>query len=153
MTRIPVGIVLRQVFDEKAVPANHLVEKLGVSKQSVYNNFKRTDMSNDELLRWADALGVSVQEINERRSGVSKTETASDKGDIYLQQHLTNLEQQFKELAEQLRIKDRQMELQLAMKDKQIDGLQRTVDVLLGKYDLSESTTCDVIPLNYRTAV
>lgn len=162
MAKFPIGLVLRQIFDEKVLSPTDLAKRLAKSKQSVYNDFKRTDMNTLEVKKWADALGVKEDEILDRWRGrapkieTSKIENPSSEtpvinkegGDVYLQQHLINLEEQFKVLAEQLRIKDKQMEVQLAMKDKQIDGLQRTVDVLLGKSDVSESVTRETIKLN-----
>lgn len=64
--------------------------------------------------------------------------------DQYLQDHVKHLEESFSKLAQQLEVKDRQIE----HKDQQIEGLQKTVEVLLGKSDLSENVTRDVIKLN-----
>lgn len=124
MSRLPIGLVLRQIFDEKAITPSYLIEKLGKSKQAVYNNFKRTDMKNEELNKWADALGVSSEEILKRSKGEAPDAMVHADGDNYLRDYLDRLEARFKELNEQL-----------AVKDRQIDGLQRTVDVLLGKYN------------------
>lgn len=124
MSRLPIGLVLRQIFDEKAITPSYLIEKLGKSKAAVYNNFKRTEMNNEELSKWADALGVSSEEILKRSKGNALDGITHADADTYLRDYLEKLELRFKELNDQL-----------AVKDRQIDGLQRTVDVLLGKYN------------------
>lgn len=143
MAKFPIGLVLRQIFDEKVISPTELAKALGISKQSVYNNFKRTDMLNTEIIKWAAALGVTAEEIKNRWNGqpakleIPKMNNLEESGDVYLQQHLINLEEQFKALAEQLRVKDKQME-----------GMQHTINVLLGKSDLSGNVTRDIIKLN-----
>jgi arsenate reductase-like glutaredoxin family protein len=131
MSELPIGLVLRQIFDEKTISATHLVKELGISKQAVYNNFKRTNMNNADINKWAEILGVTSEEILSRRRG-EKTEssTVEQKGESkYLMDHLANLEEQFKRLLQQLEIKDKQLEV----KDQQMAGLQKTVEILLGK--------------------
>ncbi|GGM82090.1 hypothetical protein GCM10010967_12250 [Dyadobacter beijingensis] len=134
MSKLPIGVVLRQIFDEKAITPSHLMATLGKSKPAVYNNFKRTEMDNEEIANWAKALGVSSEEIVKRWKG------DSDKGSVpgdsaYLATYLARLEEHFKQLNEQLRVQQEQFNAQLAMKDRQLEGMQRTVDVLLGKYN------------------
>ncbi|MDQ6479833.1 helix-turn-helix transcriptional regulator [Dyadobacter sp. LHD-138] len=136
MSKLPIGLVLRQIVDEKTISPSYLVKELGISKQAVYNNFKRTDMNNGDIIKWAKVLGVSTEEIVGRWRGEINPEVTKDESN-YLLEHLASLEEQFKRLLNQIDVKDRQ-----------IEGLQKTVDVLLGKSDVSENVTRDVIKLN-----
>ncbi len=69
-------------------------------------------MNNADIIKWAGILGVSKEEIIARRSGNHVTEPISEipNESNYLLDHLTNLEEQFKRLLNQLDVKDRQIE-------------------------------------------
>jgi uncharacterized protein YecE (DUF72 family) len=130
MNKKTIGFVIKGLIQEANLSTEQVANLLGKSKQSVYNDYNRVGMKDDEIGRYAKALGIEKDVIYVRLG--SDTETPSID---YLQQHLKNLEEQFKALADQL-------QQQLAIKDKQIEGYQRTVDVLLGKYEVSENVTC-----------
>lgn len=136
MAKYPIGLIIRQIVDEKTISPTQLSKVLGISKQAVYNNFKRTDMNNSELIKWAEALGVTTEELVSRSTMGSIPEENRPESN-YLLEHLTNLEEQFRALSEQLRVKDKQME-----------GMQRTIDVLLGKSkDVMQLLATRVIPM------
>ncbi len=68
----------------------------------------------------------------------TKADDKQHRGNEYLFEHLEKLEQGFLLLNKQIEVKDRQIEA----KDKQIEKLMD----LLGKHDVSENTTCKIIP-------
>lgn len=129
MSKSPIGPILRQIVDEKSISNSHLIKALGVSKQAMYNSFKRTDMRNEEIEKWAEILGVTKEEIISRWKNEGSKQAQPQADSNYLMEHLASLEEQFKRLLSQLEIKDKQLEV----KDQQMAGLQKTVDVLLGK--------------------
>jgi len=140
MIQRQIGAVIKEIANEKNLKVGKLAEKSGKNRQAIYMTFGRSEMSNEEIADWSKVLGVTEEELFSRwRTGNILGETKIDSnGDNYLQQHLKNLEEQFRLLNEQL-----------AVKDKQIDGLQRTVDVLLKKSeDELQTTSRDVISLN-----
>lgn len=120
MKETPIGLVIKEIAGEKNLKVSKLSEISGKSRQGIYVTFGRSEMNDEEIEEWGKTLGVTKDYLFDRwKKGQTK-----DSGDTsYLQQHLANLEEQFKALAEQLRVKDKQME-----------GMQRTIDVLLGKY-------------------
>lgn len=144
MVKIPIGVIIKQIMDEKRLKALNVAKNLGVTRQAVYQSYAKQEMTDGEMSRWADAMGVTKEEVMARWkaaiSGETIHTTVDTDGSNYLQVHLANLESQFRELNEQFRS-------QLAMKDKQIDGLQRTVDVLLGKSEPATELTKE-FPLN-----
>ena len=80
-----------------------------------------------------DVFNAPEPEDSSKMEVTPKPENSS-----YLQEHLKTLEENFKRLA-----------AQLESKDKQIDGLQRTVDSLLGRsFSMPASETGRVIPLH-----
>ncbi|CAG4992326.1 hypothetical protein DYBT9275_00940 [Dyadobacter sp. CECT 9275] len=137
MLKIPIGVVLKQIIDEKRIKAQDVAISLGVTRQAVYQSYSKSELSDGEIVRWANALKIDKSEILERWKNAMKTNAEASKDDNYLLQHLANLEEQFRSLAEQLKVKD-----------KQLEGMQRTIDVLLGKSeDVIKLMTARVIPL------
>jgi DNA-binding transcriptional MerR regulator len=128
--RLPVGVVIKQIIDEKGLKPLEVAGKLKVSRQNVYLTYTRRDMSDGEIRRWAHALGVTWDEINKRRDVTMPSQSVQEPtidNSNYLLEHLSGLEEQFKRLLTQLETKDRQIE-------KLMD--------LLGKLDLSENKPC-----------
>lgn len=126
MIKIPVGMIIKQIIDEKRLKGKDVADKMGVSRQSIYQSYAKQELSDGEMSRWADALGVTKEEMLKRwesaMNGSARDEADSIPNGNYLLEHLSNLEEQFKRLLNQIDVKDRQ-----------IEGLQKTVDVLLGK--------------------
>ena len=139
MKQRPIGLVIKEIAAEKNLRVIKLAELSGKTRQTIYMTFGRSEMTNEEIEEWSKILGVDAEEITSRWK---TTNFPMKEGEAsYLLEHLASLEQQFREVNEQLRI-------QLAVKDKQIDGLQRTVDVLLGKSeDVMHLTAARVMPL------
>lgn len=126
MSKKPIGLVIKGLIREANLSTEQVAALIGKSKQSVYNDYNRVGMKDDEIGRYAKALNIEKEVIYER---VGESPNINQ-GSNYLLEHLANLEEQFKRLLHQLEIKD-----------KQLDGLQRTVDVLLGKSNVDENVT------------
>lgn len=121
--KIPAGFIIKQIIDEKGLKGQEVADRMGMSRQAVYQSYAKMVLSDAEMLKWSEALGVSKDNfVNRLHSG--EAEPAPKGSSDYLIEHLTNLEEQFKRLLNQIDVKDRQ-----------IEGLQKTVEVLLGKSD------------------
>lgn len=133
--KIPIGVIIKSIIDEKRLKVVDVAEKMGLTRAAVYQSYAKQEMSESEIQRWTDAIGVQDGEILNRRAAMAKggSETANTADNSYLLDHLARIEETFKESLKQLQaqidIKDRQLET----KDEQMRGLQKTVDVLLGK--------------------
>ena len=136
MKQRQIGAVIKEISIEKNLKVAKLSELSGKNRQAVYMTFGRSEMTNEEIKEWAKVLGVTYDELFDRWKNPSEDDTSVSSN--YLLEHLANLEEQFKRLLGQLEIKDKQLEV----KDQQMAGLQKTVEVLLGKYSVSEDVTC-----------
>ena len=106
--KIPIGLVIKQIAEEKNLSANELAKKVGYSRQGVYSVFGRTKMSNDEIELWANALGVNKDEIVSDVLSTKSKDNLHDSPNDYLMKYIESLE---KRIAEQ----------------------EKTITVLLGK--------------------
>lgn len=129
-----IGLILSELRKEKRITGVELGDRLGMTKQSVYDTFKnRKSMSLDDLERWAKALEVTTQEIINRSSGdVVVKERSADNGAFgeNILSHIQNL------LEEELREKNNE----IREKNEQIRALQKALEqaqnlstALLGK--------------------
>lgn len=130
--RISIGTVLSGLMQEKNLSAISMSEKLGKTRQNVYNDLKRTTMRDENIEEYALALNISKDEIYARWKD-NETTSENITGIDLLADQIAKIEQMFAQ--------------QLAIKDEQIKGLQRTVDVLLGKSECVTETTGKVIEL------
>ena len=142
MIKIPVGMIIKQIIDEKRLKGKEVADKMGVSRQSIYQSYAKQELSDGEMSRWADALGVTKEEMIKRWEsamiGVPSSDAINNEPSGYLMEHLTALEEQFKLLLSQLDTKDRQLDV----KDRQIEKLMD----LLGKPEPA-TVLSRVIPL------
>lgn len=139
MKRRQIGAVIKEVAAAKNLKVSKLAEKSGKNRQAIYMTFGRSEMTNEEIAEWANVLDISQDELVAKWNDDSPLDGKGDAN--YLMVHLTALEEQFKRLLSQLEVKDKQLEV----KDQQMAGLQKTVDVLLGKSDVIEDVTCRVL--------
>ena len=134
MVKLPIGLIIKEVVDDRRLKVGDIAPKLGLSKSSVYASFAKMEMSQSELERWASVIGVPADQILERRAAaLQEIGAKTPEPDGYLLEHLTRLEESFKEVFKELRAELDQKNRQLEVKDQQMAGLQKTVDVLLGK--------------------
>lgn len=130
--RISIGTVLSGLMQEKNLSAISMSEKLGKTRQNVYNDLKRTTMRDENIEEYAQAMNISKDEIYARWKD-NETTSENITGIDLLADQIAKIEQMFAQ--------------QLAIKDEQIKGLQRTVDVLLGKSECVTEKTGKVIEL------
>lgn len=71
---LPIGLVISQLIEERRVRKKDLALKLGKGRQYIYDTFARKTMTFEELENWANALEVTVEEIERRQ----KPEQASE---------------------------------------------------------------------------
>lgn len=113
--KLPIGLVIKRIAEDKNLSANDLAKKVGYSRQGVYSVFGRTKMSNEEIELWANALGVNKEEIaSEVLSSKSKDNVEKEASD-YLRKYIQELE------------------TRLIKQDETISHLRRVNEVLLGK--------------------
>ena len=94
-----------------------------------------------------DWLLTGKGEMKNTSTDVNSTENS------YLQDHLTNLEEQFRALAEQSKLLAEHLQSQLNVKDTQIANLQELLKMSLGKLDLDENSPCGKeLPMYPKTA-
>lgn len=110
MEKISIGLIIRQIIKENKLSAIDIADKLGVSRQAVYQAFSREKMNLEERKNWAKALGVEVAEFDKR----SVNQTTSN-GDEYLMKYIQELE------------------TRLVKQNETISHLRRVNEVLLGK--------------------
>lgn len=112
MKKIPIGVIIRQIIKENNLPVIDVANKLGVSRQAVYQTFNREKMTLEEKQSWADALGIEVTEFDKKDDNQMSTN-----GDDYLMKYIQELE------------------TRLIKQDETISHLRRVNEVLLGKSD------------------
>lgn len=123
----PIGLVIKEIANEKNLKLGQLAELSGRSRQGIYVVFGRSEMKNEEIEEWAKVLGVTKDYIFNKWKNHGKADNTI--GSSYLLEHLAALEEQFKALTEQSKALADQLQSQLAVKDKQIERLMD----LLGK--------------------
>lgn len=67
----PIGLILKEIAEEKRIKVKDIAEAKGISKQAVSNVWKRESIRFSELEVWAKILGVTSDEIIDRSRGQS----------------------------------------------------------------------------------
>lgn len=136
MIKIPVGMIIKQIIDEKRLKAQDVANKLGVSRQSIYQSYAKQELSDGEMTRWSNALGIEKDELLKRWesaiAGSSNEETTDNSfGSNILIEIKRMIEEELREKNDQIR------SLQEALKDA-----QALAKMALGKFeDVAASTT------------
>ena len=65
MKKIPIGLVIKDLIKQKDIDVTQLAKELGIARNTVYQVFGRSKLSEDDLKKWANVLGVSVNEITQ----------------------------------------------------------------------------------------
>jgi predicted DNA-binding protein YlxM (UPF0122 family) len=123
MSKISIGLVLAELIKENNLSAIHIAERIGKSRQNIYNDLKKVAMKDEQIQEYAKALNIEKQVIYDRWNGKS---TSNKAGDDLLAQQMESLEQYFKN---QVEFQRQQIESQL----RTIESQQRTIELLLGK--------------------
>ncbi len=107
-----IGLIIKEMINEKRLKITPLAETLGMSRQSVYQTYSRVDMTEGEITRWATALGVSRDEIIRRAN--EGDSPSSKESIVFAEEVLTNiqkmLEEELKEKNEQIRALQKALE-------------------------------------------
>ena len=123
-TKKPIGLIIKEIIDEKDLKPASVAAKMGKSRQYVYDTIqKRESMSVSQIEVWANALGVDKSLILEKMgfdATASGPKTETDESG-YLMRRLSELEALFRD--------------SLVEKDRQIMSLTETVKMLAGKYE------------------
>lgn len=59
----PIGLIIKELSDEKKLSTSKLSTLTGKSRQYVYNSFAKIVMDEDELNLWAKALNMQVYDL------------------------------------------------------------------------------------------
>jgi hypothetical protein len=133
MKQTPIGLIIKEIAAEKNIKVSTLAQLSGKSRQTVYFTFGRTDMTDQEIAEWAVVLGTSKDILFDRWKNNTKEEGLSHDSN-YLMEHLTNLEEQFKRLLNQLDVKDRQIEKLMDLLGKPEDVMQLAATRVIALY-------------------
>ena len=109
-----IGLIIKEIMDDKNLSVRIISEKMGLSRQAIYDLPKRKGMDLDEIAEWATALGVTVEEI-QLRQHPDYLDKFPNLPDDYLMKYVAELEARIKEQSQQL------------------DMQNETIRVLLGK--------------------
>lgn len=113
------GEKLKQAVNQSRLTAEEAAKGLGVSVSNLYVLYKKDSFSLDYVRKASNMLGMPVSYFLENELDTAPTNSnGKGSGDIVLG-----------EIIKELRL----LREQLQVKDQQIAGLQRTVDVLVGK--------------------
>jgi transcriptional regulator with XRE-family HTH domain len=132
MMKIPAGMIVKQIIDEKRLRAADVADKMGISRQAVYQSYAKMVFSDTDITNWSNALGIHRDEFIKRYQSANNSkhdESTSFDASKYLTDHLMSLESEFKVFTEQAKALTEQLQNQLAVKDRQIEKLMD----LLGK--------------------
>lgn len=131
----PIGLIIKELSKLKKISVVELSERLGFTRQSIYDTFtKRVSMSIDDLEKWAAALEIDVQVLIDKSAGkeVPVNTKSLDNGVFggeVLQKIQDLLEDEIREKNNQLREQNEQIRaLQEALKESQL-----MAKALLGK--------------------
>ncbi|KAA0992750.1 helix-turn-helix domain-containing protein [Dyadobacter aurulentus] len=132
MKTVPIGVIIKDIVQKKNLSPARLADKTGLSRQAVYNTYSRTTMNEAELERWADALGVTMDDLTNAGSDFNAGQ-ASIKADDVMSLMRKMFEEELKEKNDQIRA------LQ-----KALEQAQNLSTALLGKSP--EHSDADVLP-------
>ncbi|WP_028522818.1 helix-turn-helix domain-containing protein [Runella limosa] len=147
-TNFHIGLAIKLLAEKKKCSAETLAQRIGIVRQSVYDTYERETVRKSTVRKYADALGVSEDEIY-KLAGF-KADNVSHQGfteDVnYLQRRLSDLEELVNFLKSQVVEKDKQINVLLGKSDSVF--LARFVisplffGVLVTSLDTLHSATC-----------
>lgn len=72
-----IGLIIKQIIDEKNIKVATVASKLGVTRQAIYQAYAKLEMSEGELVRWSNALEVDKNYIVNKQKGELTTDKSS----------------------------------------------------------------------------
>ncbi|WP_353720200.1 helix-turn-helix transcriptional regulator [Dyadobacter sp. 676] len=141
MTRPPIGLIIKTIIKQKNLSPTRIARDLGISKQQVYNTYVRASLQEGEIDRWAEVLGVSVDELVNYQFEPSNGSDADGSSEV-LDLIKKMFEQELKEKNEQIRA----LQENLRASQEALKLSQQMQSVLLGKSP--EYSDRSIIPLH-----
>lgn len=136
MKRKPIGLIIKEIVEKNNLSTTKISKELDMSRQQVYNTFKRSNMHEGEISKWAAVLGVSTETLSDDHFYDAPSNKSVDNG-LFGSEVLQNIQ---KLLEEEIREKNEQIRaLQEALRES-----QQMAKALLGKS--REYPTNAVIP-------
>lgn len=108
--KIPIGLVIKQIVEEKKLKVADIAKSMSVERGTIYNTFKKSALLDSELNEWSSLLGLSSQDLLNKQylDIVQNISTSPNQTpNQYLLDKLTEIEKLFKD---QISVKDRQIE-------------------------------------------
>ncbi len=123
------------ICQKRGLTYNKLAKELDMSSTTFYQltSGRTKQLSLEVLIKFHQVLGINIEWLVTGDGNMLSAGSKNGEESKHPQHQLSTLEQKLDKLLDQI-----------AVKDRQIEGLQRTVDVLVGK---SECATND--PLSY----
>lgn len=144
---LPIGLIISQLIDEKRLKKKDVAERLGKGRQYIYDTFARKTMTYEELENWANALEVSVEEIERRQKQEQKEGQSSfNSGDTSVMLLIEEMRMTIKDLRETVRSQAHTIEV-LAGKSDSVFLARFVISplffgVLVTSLDTLHSATC-----------
>ena len=76
--KIPAGMIVKQIIDEKGLKAKEVGDKMSISRQAVYQSYAKMVFSDSEIERWSAALGVTKDDFLNRWNNTSGNDSITD---------------------------------------------------------------------------
>lgn len=115
MEKIPIGLIIKEIIKKKDLDISQVAKQLGIARNTVYQVFGRSRLSDEDLMSWSKVLGVAISDITDRQNIESSVMSHEKLPDDYLMKYVAELEARIKEQSQQL------------------DMQNETIRVLLGK--------------------
>ncbi len=157
---IKLRIMNRQLEDSINVRFKELISLLGKSNNSFALSIGKTSTTINNIVEGKSKPGYELLEaVFQMYPQISRDWLLMGEGEIYrignnenqssnyLEEYLERLEKQFSEMKEMFQSELAVKNQQIAAKDRQIEKL---IDSM-GKLDVSESATCEIIPMPITT--
>lgn len=140
MEKIPIGLVIKKIIEEKNFSITELSEQLGMSRATIYSTFGRDRMKKSDIEKWATALGVSTDVLRKQEMYGQNESSTKDFGAEIIQTIERLFQEELREKNEQIR---RLQDIVSSTQDSLRES-QRLASALLGK--LHEYPASPVMP-------
>lgn len=108
-------MIIKEIIKKKDLDISQVAKQLGIARNTVYQVFGRSRLSDEDLMSWSKVLGVAISDITDRQNIESSVMSHEKLPDDYLMKYVAELEARIKEQSQQL------------------DMQNETIRVLLGK--------------------